>query len=178
MATYRIRKTSSGEVRHQVQIRRKGYPLITETFATKKEAQKWAMKTEAAILDGLYYKPTLEISSMGDLIELYICEFIPGKECSEASKKNQKQRFLWWKQEIGGMKPSDLRPKVLNKYRDILSNKRNHTGGTYSADTVNCYLGALSHVFTIAMKDWELVEDNPVWFHHRSSLRSKPLPKI
>ena len=124
MATYRVRKTSSGEVRHQVQIRRKGYPLLTETFATKKEAQKWAMKTEAAILDGRFRLPVKEVSTVGELIDIYVEEFLPIKECSEASKINQTQRLKWWKQEIGRMRHRDFLPSVLNQYREFVCDQK------------------------------------------------------
>ena len=51
---------------------------------------------------------------------------------------------------------ADIGPSIISEYKV----KRREAGA--SAQTVNLELSLMSHVFTIAMKEWEWVKENPV----------------
>ena len=66
----------------QVQIRRKNFPLQTQTFQSKKLAIRWARKEEVKFDDG-FYKITKKNYSLFDLINRYIDVVLPKKKvCS------------------------------------------------------------------------------------------------
>jgi hypothetical protein len=43
-----------------------------------------------------------------------------------------------------------------------------------SGATINRYLATLSHMFTMAVKEWRLVDRNPVHEHHEEKGGSRP----
>ena len=49
MATITERRTENGKRHYQVKVRLKGYPPQAATFRRKKEAERWALATEAAL---------------------------------------------------------------------------------------------------------------------------------
>ncbi len=67
-----------------------------------------------------------------------------------------------WKENIGAISVAQLTPSTIATYRDELGNRDTPRGSPTSPATVVRYLAALSHVFSIAEKDWEWVERNPV----------------
>ncbi|HEY4562600.1 MAG TPA: site-specific integrase, partial [Thermoanaerobaculia bacterium] len=56
MATITARRTENGELRYQVKVRLKGLPPQAATFRRKKEAERWAQATEAALRERRYFK--------------------------------------------------------------------------------------------------------------------------
>lgn len=55
MATFQKRITHDGETRWRVLVRLQGHPVQTATFERKSDAQRWAKKTESAILAGRHF---------------------------------------------------------------------------------------------------------------------------
>lgn len=54
-----------------------------------------------------------------------------------------------------------MNPPLIVEQRDKLRSGTTKRGGPRSTSTVNRYLAALSHVFTVAMKEWGWVDDSP-----------------
>jgi hypothetical protein len=106
--------------------------------------------TEAAILEGRHL-PTTEAKrhTLADLIDRYLAEVLPRKGASSIRK--QTQQLLWWRMQLGYSIVADITPALLVAYRDKLA-----WGESFprSNATVSLYLAALSHVFTIAVKEW------------------------
>ncbi len=160
MATIQERKTETGEVTYRVMVRLKGYPLQTASFARKTDAKKWASQTEAAIREGRHFKTTeAKRHTLKELINRYIRDVLPNKPKSEAKQKNQ---LIWWADQLGAYALSDITPAKIAEYRDKLLGETTYRGTQRSPATVNRYLAALSHAFTIAVKEWGWVESNPL----------------
>ncbi len=153
MATIRERKTGKGETRFQVVVRLKGFPAQTATFNRKTDAKKWAQHTEAAIREGRHFKTSeAKKRTLGELIDRYIRDILPAK--TKSALKQAKQ-LEWWKDEIGYLSLADVTPPQISEMRDKLLQTRKPA-------TVVRYMAALSHAFTVAVNEWEWLEDNPM----------------
>ena len=161
MASIRTRTTASGDKRYTVEVRIKGFPPQTATFSRKTDAKAWAADTESAIRENRYFK-TAEARkhTFAEMIDRYIEEVLPTKPKSV----NQKQQLEFFKARIGAFALSDISAAKLVECRNELSMglTGRHHNRTRSPATVNRYLAALSHVFTIAVNDWEWLEESPM----------------
>ncbi|MEM6531686.1 MAG: site-specific integrase [Myxococcota bacterium] len=160
MAYIQERVTKAGKKHYRVQVRLKGKPTQSATFARKTDARRWAQQTEAAIREGRHFK-TAESKrrTLGDLVDRYIEQVLPQKPKSEAKQRAQ---LLWWKQKIGDFSLADLTPSLLVQCRDRLRTEKTARGRTRAAATVVRYMAALSHAFSIAVREWEWLEVNPM----------------
>ena len=160
MATIRKRKDKEGSIRYQVIVRKKGVPDQYATFERLTDARKWGRQTESAIEEGRHFKTTeAKRHTVKDLLDRYIKDVLPTKE---KAFKRQKAQLDWWKESIGVYTLADATPALISEQRDILLNGVTRLGKKRSPATVNRYLAALSHVFTIAEKEWGWIESNPV----------------
>ena len=57
---------------------------------------------------------------------------------------------------------SDVTPSLLIEYRSKLIDNPNQRGLERTPATINRYYAALSHAFTIAVKEWEWMQENPI----------------
>ena len=154
MATIEQRTTKDGKIAYRVKIRRKGYPTQTETFTRLTDARKWAQRTEAAIEEGRHFKTTeAKRHTLAEMIDRYIREVLPGKSASSITM--QTHQLGWWKGQLGTCVLADITPALVAEYRDLL-------GRSQANSTVNRYLSALSHAFTIAVKEWGWLEESPM----------------
>jgi len=160
MATFRKRTNAKGAVSHQAQVRLKGYPPVSQSFAQLTLAKRWANQTETAILEGRYFKTTeAKKHTLADLINRYIETTLPTKP---KSIETQKPQLEWWRDEIGYKMLSDITPSLLAECRDNLLVQTIKGGKTRSPASTVRYMAALSHAFTIAMNEWEWIESNPM----------------
>lgn len=160
MASIQERKDKNGKTHYRVQIRLKGYPPQTETFDRLTDAKRWIQDTESAIREGRHFK-TAEAKkhTLGELIDRYMLDVLPLKEKSE---QRQGAQLLWWKRQIGALLLADVTPALIGEQRDKLRRENTKRGTLRSPATVVRYLAALSHAFTIAVKEWGWIEDSPM----------------
>lgn len=153
MATFE-KRISHGHSVVYVKIRLKGHPPQSATLPTMAAARKWARVTEAAIVEGRYLPqtPTPQYT-LGDLIGRYLVEVLPGKR--PATIPTQRLQLSWWCQELGQYPVAEITPARLVECRDRLASGRSNA-------TTNRYLAVLSHLFTVAVREWQLVTENPV----------------
>ncbi len=158
MATIRTRKTGDGKASYHVQIRLKGHPAVTASFPRLTDAKKWAQDTESAIRDGRYF-PTVEAKrhTLKDAIERYRKEEIPKLK----SGATRRPHLDWWEAKLGAYTLADIKPALIVSTRNQLLKAETVRGTLTSKSTVNRYDATLSHVFTVAMKEWQWVDDNP-----------------
>src|SRR5215470_4569438 len=158
MATIVSRTSKDGKTTYLVRVRKKGAPPQTATFTKLSDAKKWVQVTEAAIVEGRHFK-TAEAKrhTVTDLIDRYIREILPHK--SPSSLYMQTLQLNWWKKRLGHYVLADITPTLIAEYRDKLA-YGNETPRANS--TVNRYLAALSHTFTVAVKEWSWMEDSPM----------------
>lgn len=160
MAHIEERDLENGKTKYRVQIRVKGYPQQTATFDRKTDAKRWALKTEAAIKEGRYFKTLgAKKRTLGDLIDRYVKEILPRKP---KNAHNVSTQLNWWKQIIGNYVLADVTPALIANMRDRLLQGKTPRGNIRSPSTVVRYLSALSHTFTIAIKEWGWLEENPL----------------
>jgi len=159
MATIRKRIRQDGKTSYQAIIRLHGHPSASASFPNKTSAKKWAQRTELEIRENRYSKHS-EASKhlMSELIDRYIKQVLPQKR----DAKNQERQLEVWKEKLGGKRISDVTSAVVVQVRDELATERIRGTGPRSGATINRYLAILSHVFTIAVRDWQWSDENPV----------------
>lgn len=160
MAVIEKRKTSEGKEQYRVKVRLKGFPPETATFARIADARRWAQQTEAAIREGRHFKTTeAKKHTLGELIDRYIRDVLPKKK---KSQKKQSAQLLWWKEHLGSYSLADVSPALIGEKRDELFNGMTYRGTQRSPATVVRYLSALSHAFSVGVKEWGWLEDSPM----------------
>lgn len=160
MAYIEQRAGPDGKMRYRVQVRLKGFPQQTATFERKTDAKKWVQQTESAIREGRHFK-TVEAKrhSVKEMIDRYIKTVIPTKG---RFRHNQQSQLLWWKSQLGDYSLADTTPALIAERRDELLNETIKGGKKRSPSTVNRYLAALSHCFSVAVKEWGWLDDSPM----------------
>lgn len=159
MASIEERLQNDGSKNYRVKVRLRGYPTQSATFDRLTDAKKWAQSTESSIREGRHFK-TIEAKrhTLAELIDRYLKDVLSKRP---KTKRDQERHFIWWKNTIGPYLLSDVTPALLVEQRDKLLNGDTHLKTQRSSATVNRYLAALSRAFTIAVKEWGWVEDNP-----------------
>lgn len=154
----RRRQGKSG-VTYQVQIRVRGHRAVTKTFPKLAEAKRWKSQTETEIRERRYFG-----SSEGQ--KRTLAEAIDRYQAQYPEKTDRAGQLGWWKEEIGEKVLADVTPSLITECRDRLQRGRQRASTQYKAGrspaTVNRYLAALSHLFTVAVKEWEWLQDSPV----------------
>jgi integrase len=160
MATIETRTNADGTTGYRAKVRLKGFPTESATFDRKTDAKEWAKQTETNMRQGRHFK-TAEAKkhTFADLIDRYL---------REVEKMNPK-RFVdvkslleWWKGEIGVYILSDVSRALIIDQRDKLLNTKGRHVERRSKSTVNRYMTALGNVFTVAMNEWEWIQENPM----------------
>lgn len=159
MASIEKRTTQDG-ITYRVKIRLKGYPVQTASFDRLTDAKKCEASTESAIREGRHFK-TAEAKkhTFAEMVDRYIKDVLPTKP-KQAQK--QTQQLEWWKSEIGRFLLSDITPALIVECRDRLNSGITRRGTQRSPATVVRYMAALSHAFTIAVNEWQWLEDSPI----------------
>lgn len=159
MANIEKRISNDGKTSYRVKIRLKGHPGQSATFERLTDAKKWSQQTESAIREGRHFKTTeAKRHTLTELIERYCRDVLPAKK----SAKDQAQQLAWWKSEIGSYALADVTPSLLAECRDKLGREITVRNKPRSPASVVRYLSALSHTFTIAVKEWGWLEDSPM----------------
>ena len=175
MATIRERVGASGKRAFHAQVRMQGFPARTASFPTKRAAERWATKIEADMIEGKHFRSVeARRRTLGDAIDKYVADELPKKRHAGMHAA----AFIWWKAELGHVKLADIAPGKLVECRDKLaksSYQRARPDGVRSnfkgvaipkyrrsPASVNRYLACLSHVFTMARREWHWISGNPV----------------
>lgn len=159
MASIKARQGKDGKLHYHVQIRIKGCPQQNASFLRKTDAERWVQQTESAIREGRHFKTSeSKKHTFGELVDRYIRDVLPTKKKSE---KKQAAQLIWWKEQLGCYYLSDVTPAMIAEQRDTLLRGITKRGSARSTSTVVRYMAALSHVFTVAMKEWGWVDDSP-----------------
>lgn len=159
MANIQKRVSKSGETSYRVQVRLKGHPAETASFERLTDARKWAQQTESAIREGRHFK-TVEAKkhTLAQTIERYSKEVLAHRD----NPVNQKTYLKYWKEVLGDYRLADVTPALIVEHRNALVGMQNKYGRAIGLATANRYSQALGHVFTIAMKEWGWINQNPV----------------
>jgi integrase len=150
MAT--IRK--KGEYQWHAQIRRKGYPFETKTFNTKTEAEAWARSVENEMDRGVFAsRAEAEGTTLYEALGRYEREI----SCKKKGFIQERYKIrVWQTHALAKRSLASLKGADFAKYRD----ERLASGS--SASTVRLALALISHLYTIATKEWDIPVQNPV----------------
>lgn len=158
MAYIEKRTKKDGTVHYRLQIKMKGFPIYTETFRRESDAKKKAKLVEAAMLEGRHFKNSeAQKHTVRELIERYGRDVLPGKP-----KAKQERLFIWWKERLGEVLLKDLSPSLLVQCRDELLSGISARGKKRSPATVVRYMSAFSHALSIAVREWQWLDDSPM----------------
>lgn len=158
MATIRKR----GDMQWQAIIKRRGYPLVSKTWNTRKEAEVWAREVESQMDRGVYVsRAEAERTTLNDLIERYRSELLPSKR-----GKHFGPALRVLDENLGKYSLAALSPSLVAAFRD----RRTRAG--LSASTVRKEISLLSKLLDLAGKEWGIpLPANPC------SMVSRPVEK-
>jgi integrase len=160
MATIDTRVSPNGKITYRARTRLKGYPQEVASFSRKTDAKKWSEGIEAAMREGRHFTThEAKRHTLAQLIERYEQDVLPLKP---KNARTQRQQLAWWKAELGYCRLADVTPAKVAECRDRLLNTPKDNGKRRSPSTVVRYLAVLSHAFSVAMKEWGWVGDNPL----------------
>lgn len=176
MPSIRERTKSNGEKVFHVQVRLSGFPARTASFPTKRAAERWAKTVEAEMIEGKHFRSAeARRRTLGEAIDRYLLEEVPKKRDGSMHRV----RLPWWKERIGHVKLADITPALIVEQRGKLSREhftrarpeskrstvpKGEKARTFkrSDATVNRFLAVLSHVLTVARKEWHWMSHNPM----------------
>jgi integrase len=174
MAAIRERKKADGTAVFHVQVRMSGFPARTASFRTRKAAKQWATTVEAEMIEGKHFRsPEARRRSISEAITRYTTDEIPKKRDGDMHRAY----LPYWSKRLGTVKLAAVTPALLVQCRDELArgtytrakpeSKRSTVKGAARRfkrrpGTVNRSLAALSHVFTIARREWHWMSHNPM----------------
>ena len=159
MATIRQRGN-----RWQCIIKRKGHPLLSNTFDLKKDAVNWAGQQERAIDAGQWIDRTeAEQTTLEELLKRYAKEVSASKRGKDAEEVRIEQ---FKKTNLAKYSVASITGQMGAEWRD--SRLKEVSGSTVCRD-----LNLLSHVFSVAIREWGIaLHSNPV-----SLIRKPPAGK-
>ena len=180
MAAIQKRINASGETSFHVRVRLRGHPTQTCTFSRLTDAREWVQQTETAIREGRYFK-TVEAKkhTVAELIDRYlkVLEQRKPKRCEDV-----RPYLEWWRDQIGAYLLSNVTRAMIIEKRDILTqgtviNKKLKSPKTKlrTPATANRYMVALSTAFTMAVNEWEWLQDHPM---HRIAKLPEPRGRV
>ena len=139
----------------QVRVRKRGHPAQTRTWRTKAEAQAWARQVENEMDRGVFVsRKEAENTPLAEALDRY------AKEVSARKKGAVQEQSIINKlleSTLADTFLASIQGKDIAKYRDTM------LADGYSPITVRRRLSLLSHLFTIAGKEWGMAGlANPV----------------
>lgn len=143
-----------GPHQFQAQVRRAGMKSISKTFKTWLEAEMWRLQTELAIKNGTWVDPREKSAqlSFSDALGKY-------ERTVTIKKKGQRQELSRIKQ----LKKNPLSAMAIDEITSAdVSTFRDKRSLTVAPSTVLKEMALISHVFTVAIKDWGMKLENPV----------------
>jgi len=128
-------------------IKRNGYERITRTFDTKGEAEVWARAIENEMDRGVFVsRKEAENTTLSEALDRYEREVIPAKK--GAVQESMRIR-IWKRTPLAKRSIASIQGKDIAAYRDARLKE-------VAPNTVRHELAVLSHVFTIAVKEWSM----------------------
>ena len=130
-------------------IRKRGWPATIKTFRTKRDAQDWARRTEDEMVRGVYIdRAGSDRLLLTHALDRYLQEVSSTKKATTSNAEHHKAKAL--KESLGAYSLAAITSDLVAKYRD----ERLAIGK--SNNTVRLELALLSHLFTIAIKEWRV----------------------
>lgn len=149
MAT--IRK--KGDMQWHVQVRRTGFPSVTRTFLSRADAELWGQTVESEMGRGVFVDRTeAESTTLLLALERYEAEVTIRKDGAVQERKRIRQ---WKCSPLAARSLASLRGADFAKWRDKRLKE-------VSISTLRKDLAVISHLFTVARKEWGIAVENPI----------------
>ncbi len=149
---YEQRDRDGNLIGWQAKVRKKGYPIQTKVFRTKRDAVEWSAVVESEMVRGVW-KDQAETKSttLIDLLKQY------AKEVTTIKKGRDAELYR-----IEAMKRLPLASLAVTKITGkVIAAWRDQRLQEVSGSTVNREMNLLGHVFEVARKEWGISVDNP-----------------
>lgn len=160
MASIRERIDENGRKSYQAQVRIQGHPPQSKTFARRTDAKEWASLVETEIKTGMHLRRSAAGKHTArEMLEKYRDEKLDQKS---GNGKDYRTHIAWWLEEIGGYALSEVTTARITQSITKLKKSVTRNGKPPAPATVLRYLMTLSHVFTVARKEWGWIEVSPV----------------
>lgn len=154
-----IRITSKNIIKFRSRFRRLGYRDAVKTFPDLKLAKQWLAEQERnALLDD--FQPVRERKfTFTEALNRYKQEELPKKG---KDARNREHHLSFFEKHLGELQISKVRPTHIKEALIILEREGTAKRKNPAPATIVRYLASLSHLFTIAWREWEWVCENPV----------------
>lgn len=130
----------------RAQIRRKGYPTLTATFDTKAEAHRWAAEIEGDMSRARFVDMReAESTTLSEALERYLSEVTSTKK---GAKQEETRIKKWQASKYADKSMAAIRSSDMAAYRDAELKEGKSTA------TVRLDLAVISHLYTVATKEW------------------------
>ncbi len=156
MASLRARPGPSGRKVWQVRIKKSGYPEMARTFDLKTRAQAWAKQIESEMDRGVFVsRSEAEDTTLGEALARYLKEVVAHKHT-----KGEDAIVRWW-----AALPLAHRSMASIRGKDIAAAVKLKEAEGVGPRTVFAYIVTLSHLFTLARREWGMESlGNPTEF--------------
>ncbi len=135
-----------GKGQWQAKIRKKGYRRLSKTFYYRDEAVAWAREIESKMDKNLYFDTTeAENTTLLEALKRYSKEITPKKKVPEVELGRIRR---WQQHHLAACSLIAIRGKDMADFRD----QRLAEG--VSSNTIRLELAIISHLYTIARKEW------------------------
>ena len=160
MACIEKRTHSSGKITYRVRIRVNGSPNISESFPTRRAAKEWADKMEAEVRQGRYFgTEERKERTFTEVADRYLAQENPSNVKSFHKCRIQ---ILWWEERLKDYYLCRITSSMISEIKEELLKEKTPKGTLRSQSTANRYLAALSSAFSMAVKEWGWLKENPV----------------
>lgn len=152
MATIEKRKGKIKTI-YRAKVRVRGYPPESASFNRLTDARQWAQRKEAEMRSGRYLSQAEgQRHTLAEGIDRYLRDVMPHK--NDTTQDGQIPQLKFWKDKLGHKAIGKVTTADIAQVRDELSH-------SVANATVSRYLAVLSHLFTLAVREWGWVHDNP-----------------
>ena len=142
MATFQKRSGSWRAI-----ITKRGFPRVTRTFDTKSDAEAWASVAESEMVRGVFVsRKEAENTTLSEAMDRYEREIVIEKKGAVQEKSRVR---IWKNSNLANKSLAAIQGKDIAAYRDARLKE-------VGPNTVRLELALLSHLFTIAVKEWSM----------------------
>lgn len=154
-----LRITSKNVVKFRARFRRLGYRDVTKTFPDYKLAIRWLADQETNALNDDFQPARGKKYTFSEALKRYKNEELP-KKGNDA--RNRDHHLSFFEKHLGKLLISRIRPSDIKDALILLESEGTAKRKNPAPATIVRYLASLSHLFTIAWREWEWVSENPV----------------
>ena len=160
------RPRKNGQFSYTVRVRVQGYPAQTQTFSSKREAERWGKNLEVELRSGRLGSPSTLTHTLWETIDRFLLEK-PDGYGTWLHRSVNKASLEWWRANYGSCTLAELNTKLIVQARDRLLDTPSppkKVGGSQkkrSPSTCNRYISALSSVLQCALERWGWIDENP-----------------